>query len=109
MDGVDSDLAILHNRCVANDVDSLVEFNSPGTPYIRDQTHIDLYNVFSKPMVQTSIFKNVYRTLRLDEVSKAILTDKSHEGLGSGILGKYKGLTGKDIQSLPVEKKRTTF
>jgi len=42
LDGVDSDLAILHNRCVANDVDSLVEFNSAGTPYIRDQTHIDL-------------------------------------------------------------------
>jgi len=57
-------------------------------------------------MVQTSIFKNVYRTLRLDEVSKAILTDKSHEGLGSGILGKYKGLTGKDIQSLPVEEQK---
>ncbi|MGC2573942.1 MAG: hypothetical protein WA364_20695, partial [Candidatus Nitrosopolaris sp.] len=51
LDGVDSDLAILHNRCVTNDVDSIVEFNSAGRPYIRSQIHIDLYNVFSKPMV----------------------------------------------------------
>ena len=102
LDGVDSDLAILHNRCVANDVDSIVEFNSAGRPYIKCQTHIDLYNVFSKPMIQTTIFKNAYRTLSLDEVSKAILGD----GVGSEVLGKYKGLTGKGIQSLPVEEQK---
>jgi hypothetical protein len=49
-------------------------------------------------MIQTTIFKNAYRTLSLDEVSEAILADTSHEGL---VLGKYKGLAGKDIQSLP--------
>jgi DNA polymerase, archaea type len=106
LDGVDSDLAVLHNRCVANDVDSLVEFNSAGRPYIRGQTHIDLYDVFSKPMVQTTIFKNAYRTLRLDEVSKAILTDTGHEDPRTGVVGKYKGLAGKDIQSLPVEEQK---
>jgi DNA polymerase elongation subunit (family B) len=105
LDGVDSDLAILHNRCVANDVDSLVEFNSTGTPYISGQTHIDLYNVFSKPMVQNTIFKNAYRSVRLDEVSKAILAN-IHKGARSGVIGKYKGLTGKDIQSLPVEEQK---
>jgi DNA polymerase I len=57
-------------------------------------------------MVQTSIFKNAYRTLRLDEISKAILTNTGHEGPASGTLGKYKGLTGKDIQSLPVEEQK---
>jgi DNA polymerase, archaea type len=107
LDGVDSDLAILHNRCVANDVDSLVEFNSAGTPYISGQTHIDLYNVFSKPMVQATIFKNAYRTLKLDEVSKAVLADSIHEGQESEVLlGKYKGLTGKDIESFPVEEQK---
>jgi hypothetical protein len=35
LDGVDSDLAILHNRCLANGIDSIVDFNSAGTPYIR--------------------------------------------------------------------------
>ena len=28
LDGVDSDLAVLHNRCLANGVDSIVDFNS---------------------------------------------------------------------------------
>src|SRR5262249_25938863 len=99
LDGVDSDLAILHNRCLENGVDSIVEFNYAGIPYIRNQTHIDLYNVFGKPIVQAAIFKNAYRTLKL-EVSKVILGSTSHG------LGKYKGLTGKDLQSLPVEEQK---
>ncbi len=94
---------MLHNRCLANGVDSIVDFNSAGIPYIRGQKHIDLYNVFEKPMVQNTIFKNAYRALKLDEVSKTVLGDSSIEG-GEG--GKYKGLTGKDIQSLPVEEQK---
>ena len=54
-------------------------------------------------MVQNTIFKNAYRALKLDEVSKAVLGDSSIE-VGEG--GKYKGLTGKDIQSLPVEEQK---
>jgi DNA polymerase I len=99
LDGVDSDLAVLHNRCLANGVDSIVDFNNAGIPYLRGQKHIDLHSVFSKPMVQTTIFKNAYRTLKLDEVSKAVLGD-----LEAG--GKYKGLTGKDIQTLSVEEQK---
>jgi len=53
-------------------------------------------------MVQTTIFKNAYRTFRLDEVSRAILADRRHDGVGSEVLEKYKGLTGKEIQSFPV-------
>lgn len=86
LEGADSDLLILHNRCIANDVDSIVDFNSVGIPYIRGQTHIDLYNVFGKPMIQTTIFKNNYRTVKLDDVSKVVL-------LGEGQSGKYKQLT----------------
>ncbi len=59
--------------------------------------------VFGKPMVQTTIFKNAYRTLKLDDVSKAVLGD----GLGGvGVARKYKGLTGKDIQTLPIEEQK---
>jgi Bifunctional DNA primase/polymerase, N-terminal len=101
LNGVDSDLAVLHNRCLANGVDSIVSFNSAGIPYIRGQKHIDLYDVFEKPMVQTTIFNNAYRTLKLDEVSQAVLGDNN---IDAG--GKYKGLTGKDIQSLPVEEQK---
>jgi DNA polymerase elongation subunit (family B) len=99
LDGVDSDLATLHNRCLANGVDSIVDFNSAGIPYLRGQKHIDLHSVFGKPMVQTAIFKNTYRTLKLDEVSKAVLGDLEASG-------KYKGLTGKHIQKFSVEDQK---
>jgi len=99
LDGVDSDLAVLHNKCLTNGVDSIVDFTNAGIPYLRGQKHIDLHSVFGKPMVQTTIFKNAYRTLKLDEVSKAVLGD-----LEAG--GKYKGLTGKDFQTLPLEEQK---
>jgi len=76
LDGVDSDLATLHSRCLANGVDSIVDFNNAGIPYIRGRKHIDLHSVFGKPLVQTSIFKNAYRTLKLDDVSKAVYQNK---------------------------------
>jgi hypothetical protein len=86
LDGVDSDLVTLNNMCVANDVDSIVCFNNASVPYIRNHTHVDLHNIFSKPMVQTSIFRNSYRTLRLDEVSRAVLSEQNDD-LDTG---KYK-------------------
>jgi DNA polymerase I len=103
LDGVDSDLATLHSRCLANGIDSIVDFNSAGIPYVRGRKHIDLHSVFGKPMVQTTIFKNAYRTLKLDEVSRAVL---SGEQQTVEAVGKYKGLTGKDVQSLPVEEQK---
>jgi DNA polymerase, archaea type len=99
LDGVDSDLAILHARCLANGIDSMVDFNSASIPCLKGQKHIDLHSIFGKPMVQTTIFKNDYRTLKLDEVSKAVLVD-----FEAG--GKYKDLIGKDIQALPVEEQK---
>jgi DNA polymerase, archaea type len=104
LDGVDSDLVVLHTRCLANGVDSLIDFNSAGIPYVKGRKHIDLHSVFGKPMVQTTIFKNTYRTLKLDEVSRAVLLSKQQS---LQAIGKYKGLTGKEVQSLlPVEEQK---
>ncbi|HEX6281376.1 MAG TPA: DNA polymerase domain-containing protein [Nitrososphaera sp.] len=103
LDGVDSDLITLHARCLANGVESIVDFTTAGIPYLKSQKHIDLHSVFGKPMVQTTIFKNAYRTLKLDEVSKAVL---SGEQSLEAVSGKYKGLTGKEIQSLTVEEQK---
>jgi DNA polymerase family B len=103
LDGVDSDLIVLHSRCMANGLDSIINISS-GTPYINGQTHIDLYSVFSKTMIQTTIFKNAYRTLKLDEVSRVVL--KSNNDEGGGNAGKYKKLTGRDIPNLPVEEQK---
>jgi hypothetical protein len=47
LDGVDSDLAVLHNRCMANNIDSIIDFNSAGTPYIRSHIHVDLHNILA--------------------------------------------------------------
>src|SRR5690606_13785853 len=66
---IDSDLYVLHSRCKANNIDPIVEFNYSGVPYIKgDHTHFDLYNIFSKSMIQTTIYKNKYRTFKLSEV-----------------------------------------
>ena len=51
-------------------------------------------------MVQTSIFRNSYHTLRLNKVSRAVLSEQSSE------TGKYKGLTGKEVQTLSVEEQK---
>jgi DNA polymerase I len=103
LDGIDSDLAVLHSRCIANGIDSIVNLNT-GTPYINGQTHIDLHSVFGKPVIQTTIFKNAYRTLKQDEVSGVVL--KSDNDDGDGNAGKYKKLTGRDIHNLPVEEQK---
>jgi hypothetical protein len=100
IDGFDSDLAFLHSRCIANDIYSIVDVNTK-VPYIRGKKHIDLHSVFAKPMVQSTIFKNSYRTLKLDEVSKAVLEDADGKELG-----KYNGLTGKQVHNLPMEEQK---
>lgn len=88
-----SDLSILHERCIANDIESIVSLGPNGVPYIGYPKHIDLCNVYSKVMVQDIIYKKAYRTHKLDEVSKALL---GH--------GKYKDYSGKDFKSLPIEE-----
>ena len=102
LDGIDSDLAVLHSRCIANEIDSIINLIS-GIPYINGQTHIDLHSIFGKPMVQTSIFRNAYRTLKLDDVSRAVLKNDNVNGDGAG---KYKQLTGGDIHELSVEEQK---
>jgi DNA polymerase I len=88
-----SDLAILHERCIANEIQSIVSMSPNGVPYIGYPKHIDLCNVYSKVLVQDTIYKKAYRTAKLDEVSKALL---GH--------GKYKDLSGKDFKSLPIKE-----
>jgi DNA polymerase, archaea type len=88
-----SDLSILHQRCIANDIESIISLSPRGVPYIGHPKHVDLCNVYSKVMVPDTIYKKAYRTHKLDEVSRTLL---GH--------GKYKDLSGKDFKSLPVEE-----
>ncbi len=98
IDGFDSDLAVLHNRSLANDIDPIVDI-STKIPHILGKKHIDLHSVFAKPMVQSTIFKSAYRTLKLDEVSRAVIGDGKESG-------KYNGLTGKEVHTLPIEEQK---
>ena len=100
LNGIDSDLVILDNRSKANGIKSLVAYDKANIPFLNciDHTHIDLYYIFSKPMIQTTIFNNKYRTFKLDDVSKAIL------GKDKG--GKFEGMDGKNILTLSVEKQK---
>jgi hypothetical protein len=88
-----SNVSILHKRCIANEIKSIVSLGPKGVPYIRNRKHIDLCNVYGKVMVQDTIYNNAYRTHKLDEVSKLPLG-----------YGKYKNLSGKDFKNLPIEE-----
>jgi DNA polymerase elongation subunit (family B) len=90
-----SDLSILYDRCEANGIAPIVSLGLKGVPYIGTLKHIDLCNVYGKVMVQGTIYKNAYRTYKLDEVSKVLLG-----------YGKYKDFSGKNFLSLPIEERK---
>ena len=90
-----------------------LSFDKRGIPYVRGYSydicnqnpyyasknrfdwyyHIDLYQVYKKPMVKTAIYHNKYRDLSLNSVARALLNE-----------GKLENLDGFQIQKLPKEK-----
>lgn len=93
--GLDADLIHLHNRCEANEVDSIVGFRQNNQPFLPDLTHIDLRAVFDKKIIKDAVFKGGYYNLKLNQVSKFILKE-----------GKYKSLTGDHFNYMPIDEKR---
>src|SRR5215208_3495937 len=94
---VNSDLAVLNERCIKNGISSPVKFSWSGRPTIDNRIHIDLYEVFRKELVKGTIFKNKYRTLKLEDVSQAIL------GKGKYDLG---AISGADAHLLTVDQQK---
>jgi len=94
---VNSDLAILNERCIKNGIPSPVKFSLNGKPCIENRIHIDLCEVFRKELVKGTIFKNRYRTLKLENVSQALL-DK----------GKYESgaISGANVHTLTIEQQK---
>jgi DNA polymerase, archaea type len=96
--GRDSDLFILHQRCLFHGLDSPVEL-SPKKTYTRfkdcNKKHIDLYKVFEKNIVRKNLFDDRYRTTDLDSVSRALLGIGKYGKLNAGTI---------NISSLPVEE-----
>jgi DNA polymerase elongation subunit (family B) len=89
------DLYILHERCKANGINSIVKLDNKGLPYLigDELKHIDLLNVYSKIMVKDGMYHSAYRTNKLDDVSKALLG-----------YGKYKNYSGAQFKALPIEE-----
>src|SRR4249919_2879421 len=63
------------------------------TEQIPQVYHIDLYQLYKKPMVKSLIYNNKYRSLGLDTVCRAIVGE-----------GKIEGLDGSQVQKLSKEK-----
>ena len=109
--GKDSDLKVIDSVCKYYDIPSVIEFDKRGVPYIRGYHyslendyylqqnkfdyyyHIDLYNVYKKPLVKSIIYNNRYKDLSLESVSQTILKE-----------GKFENLKGSDILNVPKEK-----
>ena len=92
------DLEILYERCLANNFETVVEKKQSGNwvnYYVAEAFHIDLYSIYRKLLVKNTIYHSAYRTNKLDDVSKTLLG-----------YGKYKDLSGKDFQALPLEEQR---
>jgi hypothetical protein len=71
-----------------------VKFSRNGKPYIDNRSHIDLCEVFRKELVRGTIFKNKYRTLKLQDVSQGVL--------GKGKYGEGT-ITGANVHTLTIE------
>ena len=109
--GKDSDLKVIDSICRYHNIPSIIGFDKRGVPYVRGYRygleddyylqqkkfdwyyHIDLYNVYKKPLVKSIIYNNRYKDLSLDSVSQSILKE-----------GKFEKLKGSDIQNIPKDK-----
>ena len=109
--GKDSDLKVIDYICKYYNIPSIIGFDKIGVPYVRRYHygleddyylqqnkfdwyyHIDLYDVYRKPLVKSIIYNNRYKDLSLDSVSQAILKE-----------GKFENLKGSDMFNIPKEK-----
>src|SRR5215213_220704 len=92
-----SDLVVLNERCIKNQIPSPVKFSWNGKPFIDNRTHIDLCEVFRKELIKGTIFKNKYRTGKLEDVSQALL-GKGKYGAGA--------INGANVHTLPIEQQK---
>src|SRR5919106_6874393 len=96
-DNFSSDLAVLNERCLKNGLPSPVKFTWNGKPCIDNRIHIDLCDVFRKELVRGTIFKNKFRTLKLEDISQALLGEGKY---GSG------AIYGANVHTVTIEEQK---
>jgi len=94
--GHDSDLFILHQRCLLYGLQSPVELRKTYARLnCRDMQHIDLVKVFEKPIIQNGVFEGKYRTTDLNTVGISLLHISKYSNLIAGMI---------DITSLAIQQ-----
>ena len=110
--GHDSDLVMLYKRCKYYEIEDLcpVYYNNNNNPnnllnkprlkkHTITKQHIDIHNIYTKPIIQTSIFKRAYKDQKLDTIAKHFF------GFGKATYidqktGKRKELTSLSVQNM---------
>jgi DNA polymerase elongation subunit (family B) len=106
LEGINGDLAVLDSNFKANRIPTIVKYDKyTSVPFLKSdvftsgksrlKADIDLFQVFAKPLVRTSILKNKYKSLRLDDVSKALLG-----------YGKLDSKTGAKLDEMSVDERK---
>jgi DNA polymerase elongation subunit (family B) len=85
--GRDSDLFILHQRCLLYGVQSPIELRKTYAQFKdKNKKHIDLFKVFEKPIIQNGVFEGRYRTTDLNTVSISLLHIGKYSDLNAGLV-----------------------
>lgn len=94
--GRDSDLFILHQRCLLYGLQSPIELRKTYAKFKdKNKKHIDLVKVFEKPIIQNGVFEGRYRSTDLNTVSISLLHIGKHSDLNAGLV---------DIKSLSIDE-----
>ena len=107
VEGINGDLVVLDSNFRNNEIASIIKYDTfTSIPYIKNDFYqksnqafisdIDLLQVFAKPLVKNIIFKNKYKSLRLDEVSKALLG-----------YGKLENKTGAKLNEMSTDERKS--
>jgi hypothetical protein len=107
LEGIKGDLVVLDSNFISNKIPSIVAYDKySSVPYLKKdvfttgkshlKADVDLLKVFAKPLVRTSIFKNRYKSLHLENVCKGLLG-----------YGKRDNKTGAKIDEMSVDERKS--
>ncbi len=107
LEGIKGDLVVLDSNFKSNKIPTIVAYDKySSVPYLKKDifatsksqliADVDLLKIFAKPLVRTSIFKNRYKSLHLENVSKGIFG-----------YGKLDNKTGAKLDEMSVDERKS--
>jgi DNA polymerase elongation subunit (family B) len=106
-EGQYSDLFLLHQRCIYHEIENLSPIalgRRSNTPYLKDNNkkHIDLCKVYCKEIIKNGIFNKKYRTDRLDDVARSLLSIGKYS-YNDPMTGTKVIVSGENVNDLPFD------